>query len=158
MASGVASLTLGSPVAAGQKKKKKKCKKGLTKCHNACANLQTDRRNCGRCGKRCRDFEGKCEGGVCIANACLAGAHYCDPEVRVGCGRNCACASQVGGVAICSDCGVCVTPECQSNDDCLAAGLPEGTICGDGAGGRCNECTKACFTPCGSCTNCDCVK
>ena len=40
------------------------CPSGQSSCGGACKNLKTDRRNCGRCGKRCKPGQ-RCRGGRC---------------------------------------------------------------------------------------------
>jgi hypothetical protein len=75
------------PLAAltGAKKKKKKCKRGTTRCGKTCVNLKTDARNCGSCGTVCGARSGRpdCVRGVCTAKACPHTANSCDPELRV---------------------------------------------------------------------------
>jgi len=60
---------LGAGVAGGQsnarKRKKKKCKRGTTRCGKRCANLQSDSANCGACGTACTGGK-TCSGGACV--------------------------------------------------------------------------------------------
>ena len=51
----------------------RQCEPGLTLCSGVCANLATDRLNCGACGSPC---PGDCIGGAC-APACPPGTHDC---------------------------------------------------------------------------------
>jgi hypothetical protein len=85
---------------------------------------------------------------------CPAGARFCSASA-VGCAPGCGCGSTAAGT-ICADCAHCISPECQTDADCTARGLPPGTVCGDGSGGQCAPCAKVCLTPCGSCPNCAC--
>jgi hypothetical protein len=41
------------------------CGSGLTRCGDACVNLQTDRSNCGSCGNQCRGKKRRCRDGKC---------------------------------------------------------------------------------------------
>jgi hypothetical protein len=71
------------------------CGEGRHCCGGFCVDLQTDRENCGRCGRDCG--QNPCRGGKCV-NPCRAGRRYCHGEcVNVltnpahcgGCNRRC---------------------------------------------------------------------
>jgi hypothetical protein len=86
---------------------------------------------------------------------CPGNAQFCASSVT-DCQHGCGCGSSIAGVGICADCALCFDPECTSDADCLARGLPPGTVCGVGTGGQCEPCSRVCLTPCGSCENCAC--
>lgn len=88
-------------------------------------------------------------------STCPGNAQFCASSVT-DCQQGCGCGSSLVGVGICADCALCFVPECTSDADCLAHGLPPGTVCGVGTGGQCEPCTRVCLTPCGSCENCAC--
>jgi hypothetical protein len=89
---------------------------------------------------------------------CPANARFCAPPTGGPCNAagTCTCGSRGDGSGFCADCAHCINPQCVSDADCLARGLPAGTVCGDGTGGFCEPCTRVCITPCGSCPNCSC--
>lgn len=71
--------------------------KGRKLCFDACVNTQTDARNCGACGTRCREDQ-VCKKGECDCPAgeieCFANSYFCvDPRVNVfncgGCNPPC---------------------------------------------------------------------
>lgn len=83
LAAGLSAIALGSPAAEARRKKRKKCKKGTTKCGKKCFNLTTDSANCGACGTVCSGGR-SCRAGVCacpVGQSFVAGA--CIP--RFGC-------------------------------------------------------------------------
>jgi hypothetical protein len=143
-----------------KKKKSKACPQGTLRCGKQCVNVQTDRSNCGSCGNRCPAHSPNCEAGQCKPNACAANSLYCATQ-RVICGESCACGSKLDGTPFCSDCGFCHDPQCESDEDCVGFGLPEGSVCGKGGGGGCQNCpgtANICLTPCGSCGACGCIE
>lgn len=102
------------------------CPKGLTCCNGLCADLKSNPRNCGACGKRCQ-VESTCEQGVCT---CLGGGGFpCnDPDFSC-CGADdpqdiCICTLVISGkFSIPGTCGQgpcdppgvpCVGPVCQA--------------------------------------------
>jgi hypothetical protein len=88
---------------------------------------------------------------------CPANAQFCSSTQNpCNAAQTCGCASRGDGSPVCADCAHCVDPACVSDADCVARGLPAGTVCGDGTGGLCDPCVKVCLTPCGSCPNCSC--
>ncbi len=56
------------------------CRNGRKRCRKTCRDLQRDRRNCGRCGKRCRPGDA-CDRGLC----CPAGQVNCRGTCRPTC-------------------------------------------------------------------------
>lgn len=83
LVAGLSAIATGLPLAEARRKKRKKCKKGTSKCGKKCFNLQTDSANCGACGVVCSNGR-SCSAGVC---ACPAGQSFvagaCIP--RFGC-------------------------------------------------------------------------
>jgi len=114
-----------------------KCKGGTTKCGSKCVNTETDKNNCGDCGKKCAGTN-SCRDGVCTGTfGCPAGPNYCaagEPIVLCPGFQGCVCATDVEGGAHCSDSstagGGC--SNCVRNSDC-----GPGLICIFG-GGDCN--------------------
>jgi hypothetical protein len=169
---GLATASLGlslaslaaDPAEAKKKKRKKKkkpqttCNGGTTLCGKRCLDTKSDPNNCGGCGVHCGLHE-ECTNSVCTPIACPANSLFCAPGTGQGCGPGaCGCASAGDGSGFCSDCAFCfLSPECTSDEDCVARGMPAGTVCGDSTGGDCNfSCSRACFAPCGSCPDCSC--
>lgn len=58
----------------------KRCKKGKKRCGKRCRNLQTSKRHCGKCGRRCTGGK-HCDKGLC----CPAGEVNCRGECRPDC-------------------------------------------------------------------------
>lgn len=132
------------------------CSADETVCAGACSNLQTDRDNCGECGKVCGDGM-SCSQGACV-EACSGTETRCggtctdtaaDPANCGQCGVTCS-TSQVcnGGVCGCAAgavvcAGLCTDPmtdkdHCGATADCL--GTNTGTKCGANeacSGGQC---------------------
>jgi hypothetical protein len=106
---GTLAAVLGSALAANEtdakKKKKKKCKGGLTKCtvrrgkkkKSFCVDAQNDLANCGACGNACGG------GNACNAPACDQGACGTTPTPDVSCD---------GGSGTCDAAGRCVATVC----------------------------------------------
>lgn len=163
LAAGAISTTLTLVEAEARRKKKKKktktCTQGTVRCGKQCVNFASDRSNCGSCGNRCRSHEPTCVNGECTPNTCPADSLICAVQ-NVICGDTCVCGSRLDGSAFCADCAFCNNPECETDADCVALGLPQGTVCGKGGGGDCDECpgtSNLCLTPCGSCSLCSCL-
>ena len=130
--------------------KKKKCKGGKKKCGKKCVDLRRDRNHCGRCGARCNAGRPDCVNGACVASVCPSDGLFCAPGVT-NCADGCACGTAIDGRPFCSDNAGCFEPECDSDIDCVEFGFPPGSVCADGTGEFCFECTKVCLSPCGSC-------
>lgn len=83
MVASLSALALGRPSGEARRKKRKKCKKGTSKCGKKCFDLNTDSANCGSCGVVCSSGR-SCNAGVCT---CPAGQSFvagaCIP--RFGC-------------------------------------------------------------------------
>lgn len=134
------------------------CADGESVCAGACANLDSDRDNCGSCGNACGDGL-VCSFGQCV-EGCDNGLVRCgdvcvdvtsDPENCMTCGTTCSAAQEQScnnGVCGCAvseiTCGgVCTDPEtdrenCGASGDCLGANA--GEACAQGAtciGGEC---------------------
>lgn len=133
------------------------CPRGKTCCRKKCVNLRRDKNNCGQCGRKCNAGRPDCVRGTCAASMCPANARFCAAG-NTNCGPRCGCSTANDGRTSCSDCAWCLDPLCISDADCVARGLPAGTVCGDGTGEFCPGCTKVCLTPCGSCTDCECFQ
>lgn len=90
------------------------CPPGEVLCGTACVNLNTDRDNCGACGKRCPSGQ-RCSGGICC------------PTGQINC--NGACVDIQRDPAHCGGCGKACKPgeSCQSGQ-CAGATSP----CADG--------------------------
>ena len=56
------------------------CRAGYTKCFGKCVDLDWDKGNCGKCGKKCGSLQA-CEDGECLS-PCPAGTHRCDGFCR----------------------------------------------------------------------------
>ena len=76
---GLLAVTAAGPEAEGKRRRRKKrCKRGTSKCGKKCFNLQSDDANCGACGAACTAGR-SCTGGACacpadqsfIAGACI---------------------------------------------------------------------------------------
>ncbi len=101
----------------------------------ACANLETDARNCGTCGNACGSNE-LCEGGACVCNESRTDADVCAAQ-----GAECGTVDDVCGDPVnCPTCGtdqVCdesdnTCVECVSDSDCSSD-----KVCGDGTCVQC---------------------
>jgi hypothetical protein len=71
VAAGLSVLALGHPAVEARRKKhkkRKKCKRGTTKCAGACVDLSTDSANCGGCGVVCTGGK-SCSAGKCACPA-----------------------------------------------------------------------------------------
>ena len=118
------------------------CPKGYTRCGNICANLLSDKLNCGKCKEQCPPSEAdKCVNGMCI---CSGAGKVC------GSGLDC-----VAGDCRCKKGGSCTG--CCDGDTCRFVGSMQSvTKCGKG-GEDCRICkTNQCAsTACtmGTCTN-----
>jgi hypothetical protein len=100
-------------------KKDKHCTAGQRCCAGACVDLQTDPKNCGRCGNdcsTCHSCGGECCAGVCglcfaAGQVCCDGS-YCAPlsptmDTCEICGHPCAPDEVCCGPSTCSVDGVC---------------------------------------------------
>jgi hypothetical protein len=132
------------------------CATGESVCGGACSDLQSDRDNCGACGKACGDGM-SCYGGQC-AESCTGTETRCggtctdttsDPTNCGQCGMACpqtqtcnasTCSCPVGDL-VCG--GLCTNPlkdntHCGATADCLGANA--GKVCGANeacSGGQC---------------------
>jgi len=119
-------------------RKKKKCKKGKTRCGKACVNTVTDPDNCGGCGNQCNSTLGEgCVNGACTAPPplCMCEAGCCDANNSCLPGDS----DQACGIGGHIFCRACVAPE-----TCGGGGLPG--VCGDPGqpcGGHCTA-NQAC--------------
>jgi alpha-tubulin suppressor-like RCC1 family protein len=125
-------------------------------CETGCVDLQTDPRNCGRCGHDCTRLTGvvpeaaRCVAGSCtVGGACQPGRAHCTANANDG------CEASLDRVENCGACGVICrepTPLCVAQRD--AGGASCGSGCGGGASTRCGmSCvdTSTSVTHCGSC-------
>lgn len=156
------------------------CKDGQTECGETCADLKTDKANCGKCGTACRDGE-SCFEGTCTKD-CAEGTTLCDgvcidtkKDVR-NCG---ACGTTCKDGEVCKD-GSCEVfcASGQENCDGTCTNVQSdnkncgscGTACGDGevcTSGKCEfacqkgqvQCEQSCVNVqtdrahCGACKN-----
>jgi hypothetical protein len=97
------------------------CGEGGQCCAGQCISVQTDSRNCGRCGNDCGGSP--CVSGVCL-NPCRAGLTYCDGECvdLLRDGRHCGtCGTVCQGLNTCQD-GRCTCRQrletCETDDQC----------------------------------------
>ncbi len=154
-----------------EKKKKKKCKPPTTTCGKKCFTLQTDRANCGACGKACPagiacvngacaipancGAGGACTGGeTCCADICVDTAT--DPENCGQCsdtcrdGETCSGGNCVCGNDTCADNETCCSGACVNTDNDLVNCGACGNDCGFGQ--ACSEGVCVCgASP--ACTN-----
>jgi Stigma-specific protein, Stig1 len=134
------------------------CKTGTSACGLGCADLSSDRRNCGACGNACGTTL-QCSSGACV---CPSGTQVCGGDCVViaqdnkncgACGRACA-ENQVCEASTCrgacslglSNCsGACVDPQ-TSTQHCGQCAMPcqQGQFCR--AGSCVFETIAACFT------------
>jgi hypothetical protein len=114
------------------------CSDAQTCCDTGCADLTTDRDNCGTCGHQCQlDIE-TCLGGQCRQ---LCDGNVCQPGQL--------CCPGASGFK------VCVDPQTDS-DNCYRCGnvCPAGYHC---EGGTCARCTEDAQCPTGHCCGGQCV-
>lgn len=128
------------------------CLLSETCCPTGCANLDTDRENCGMCGKTCRPRE-NCEFGDCV---CIPGTSRCGPgECCSATERCCRDADGVGrdccppSLECCSD-GICrdlgTQLDCSACFDACAANerCCQGACAAVDSVTQCGECGNAC--------------
>src|SRR4051812_39669404 len=138
------------------------CSKGQTACGNSCVDLQTDARNCGACGAKCRGNGSTCAKGACNFEqtvTCAPGLAKCNGKcVKLnnddnncgGCGNSCGgldCVNSVcGGTCPADrpdDCGDCVNTRTDPNNcggcfvACAAGQTCTNGVCGNNPGGVC---------------------
>jgi hypothetical protein len=163
---GAVLAALGSGASHAKKKKKRKKKRKTSTavpqpptpvpCVPQCAEKTCGPNGCGGSCGSCSPNAPTCVNGECKAGVCPPNVEYCGPTF-VECGPGtCGCGAHLDGSGFCTDCAICLTPECTKDDDCKAAGLPDGTICGVGTGSKCSPCAKVCLTPCNTCQSCEC--
>ena len=122
------------------------CQSGLAVCGDACANLMTDRNNCGACGNACAASDYGCTNGTCAP---------CAPE-QASCGGRCIDTSEDP-----LNCGAC-NRVCAMGTECFygqceecfgtCSTCPEGGFCGNGCINldtdetHCGDCDYPCET------------
>jgi len=123
------------------------CPQNEACCGRACLDVQTDVRNCGSCGARCR-----------INEQCIGGKCYCDTDLG-SCPTGVTCCLNAAGEAQClcaatgsfvnlSTCTVISIPECPTQTiPCVA---PVGTACGGKGSQACCPIEMTC-TAAGDC-------
>ncbi|MFO0629879.1 MAG: hypothetical protein U0325_30200 [Polyangiales bacterium] len=113
------------------------CDAPNTRCGEACTFLDTDRANCGACGRACAGQE-YCAGGTCrppLGSTLCAGRPVNLTNDRANCG---ACGNACGGALMCSNgsCGTACPPgSTNCGGSCVALGA-------DAA--HCGACGRAC--------------
>lgn len=65
---GLSAIVLGNSPTDAKRKKRKKCRRGNSRCGKRCINLKMDGANCGACGAICTGGQ-VCSGGTCACPA-----------------------------------------------------------------------------------------
>lgn len=134
-AAGVAGFELSDATQAGKRRKKRRrrrrrCKNGTSRCNRDCVNLNTDPRNCGRCGNACPPG-GLCGNGVCGCQGLTICGNVCvdtaTDRANCGqCGRACLpgeqCRNGVCGCDVCTDPRECAFQRVQDAIDAASEG------------------------------------
>lgn len=142
----------------GKKKKKKdkkddkKCGNGEQLCGDTCVNLQSDRNNCGTCGRLCTETEDCINGGCfgCFDPLIRCGGDECfDPKSNNqhcgGCNRPCAANEEcINGFCACAG------PQCSRGNGETRCCPAAGGVCCAGSAGTCCHSGEVC-TPMGGC-------
>jgi hypothetical protein len=129
-----------------------RCAGNRNRCGPRCADLQTDPRNCGTCGKTCATGE-ICRIGLCVAGqgSCPAGADHCLGE-DIPCNgiSGCFCVQSMEGDTRCGmgGGGESVCGQCRSSAECERFGA--GAFCIKDTGPNCGCPLGAgfCAVPC----------
>lgn len=123
-------LTIKNAIITITAKQGKVCFSPTSECNGQCVNLQTDKNNCGKCGKKCGSAE-ICEAGICKApvqpatcNDNIKNQNEGDVDCGGVCPTKCAADKSCNSDEDCdsNDCeaGVCkapvVLPECGDNE------------------------------------------
>lgn len=130
------------------------CGEGQTYCRGQCVDFKNDPRNCGGCGRACRN------GKVCVNGRCRdSGGNQC-PTGQTACGNSCVNLSS--DVNNCGTCGnICATGQTCVNGTCIGGGTecdPGQSKCGDSCvylfsdPNNCGACGNVCS---GSTPNCE---